>query len=294
MGRGYVKLHREAIDHEVFQDEWLWKLFCWCVLKANFKADNFKGEFVPRGSFVTGRMRAAEELGAAPSRVYRGLRRLEELGCITTKANSNWTTVTVCNYNTYQIQEDDNRTASERRNGQQTNTIEETNNPRNQPTNPPSPPSVHADPPGPADVPEGAGGLAGGIRDFGWGAVSDRLVELGASRWREAISEAKQCGCTWQIGLQIIEYGKTHGFQVGAMICRLAKAHPGLPIDSGWPPMVTPEAAAKRKAETMAERRRRESDEADATHIIKTGRRAQKSDEAIRVELAAAGLEWPK
>ena len=94
---GYVKLYREAEDHPVFDDPWLWKVFCWCIMRANYKDGRDS-----RGSFTTGRFRAAEQLRATPSRVYEAWQRLERLGCITVKADSQCTTITVCNYSTYQ------------------------------------------------------------------------------------------------------------------------------------------------------------------------------------------------
>lgn len=101
MATGYVKLHREAEDHPVFDDPWLWKVFTWCIMRANFRDGRDK-----RGSFSTGRFRAAEQLRATPSRVYEAWRRLERMGCITVKANSQFTTITICNYETYQSDDD--------------------------------------------------------------------------------------------------------------------------------------------------------------------------------------------
>jgi hypothetical protein len=126
-GRGYVKLHRDAMDHSVFQDEWLWKVFCWCVMKANFRPVAGAYQTIPRGAFTTGRNRAAEELNASPSRVYRAFDRLKALGCIKVEPNNNWTTITVCNYETYNTTEDDDRTTggqpadNERTSGDTTN-----------------------------------------------------------------------------------------------------------------------------------------------------------------------------
>lgn len=113
MGGGFVKLHRDSMDHAVFQDEWLWKLFCWCVMRANFRDFNSARGLIPRGSFSMGRIQAAGELNASPSKVYRGLSRLEAMGSVKLKANSLFTVVTVCNYETYQPSEDDRRTADE-------------------------------------------------------------------------------------------------------------------------------------------------------------------------------------
>jgi len=143
-GRGYVKLHREAMDHAVFHDEWLWKVFCWCVMKANFRTFVGQRQTVPRGSFTTGRNRAGDELNASPSRVYRAFERLQGLGCIQVSPNNNWTTITVCNYETYNSMEDDDRTTDEQpannertTDEQRTNTIEETKKLRSQEVNTP-------------------------------------------------------------------------------------------------------------------------------------------------------------
>lgn len=99
MATGYVKMHREVMDHAVFRNPWLWKLFSWCIMRAKYIPTN---DLVPRGSFTTGRIQAASELDSSPSAVYRGLHALEKLGCITLKANSQFTVISVCNYETYQ------------------------------------------------------------------------------------------------------------------------------------------------------------------------------------------------
>lgn len=113
MGAGYVKTHRESMEHAVFDDPWLWKVFSWCVMRANFRDSNTSSGLVKRGSFTTGRIRAADELKMSPSRVYRLLHKLEDLGSIKIDANSGWTTVTVCNYDTYQSDDPSERTADE-------------------------------------------------------------------------------------------------------------------------------------------------------------------------------------
>lgn len=129
----WLRLYRSLLDHEVFQDPWLLKLFIWCLLKANYKPSKFQGQPVGVGQFVTGRHRAAEDLGVTASKWYRGMQKLSEspFSVISLESNSKWTTVTVCNYSTYQNkrskseqQTNSKRTASE----QQTNTIEERNN----------------------------------------------------------------------------------------------------------------------------------------------------------------------
>lgn len=110
----WIRLYRDARDHEVFQDDWLWRLWSWCLLSANFRPGSWKnGQTVLPGQFITGRASGAESLRVSPSKFYRGLQRLVEMGCITTEANSNWTTVTICNWSSYQASASPQRTASE-------------------------------------------------------------------------------------------------------------------------------------------------------------------------------------
>lgn len=123
MWSGYVKTYRASMDHAVFDDEWLWKLFSWCVMRANFRDASSPDGIIRRGSFMVGRIQASRELRTSDSRVYRGLKKLESLGSISLKSNNRFTTVTVCNYDSYQGDEPTIRTTDE----QQTNNERTTN-----------------------------------------------------------------------------------------------------------------------------------------------------------------------
>jgi hypothetical protein len=86
---GYVKVWRDMLDHEVMQDDWLCRLWMWCLFKASFQPTD-------------------------RSKWYRGIMRLVALGCIaveTSKVNNHWTRITVCNYTTYQDAKTKPRTA---------------------------------------------------------------------------------------------------------------------------------------------------------------------------------------
>lgn len=107
MDDGYIKLFRKALESEQFQDDWLWRLFCWCLLKANHQDGNFQGVVIPRGSFVTGKLRASEELGVSQSKWWRGVDRLSKppYDCLHVSANNRWTVITVLGFETYQNRE---------------------------------------------------------------------------------------------------------------------------------------------------------------------------------------------
>lgn len=125
----------------------------------------------------------------------------------------------------------------------------------------------------------------------GWGAVADALAGMGASQWRKAVAEAKDCGCSPGGAMDLIAHGKQKGYGVGAIICRLAKARPTLAVDMGWPPLTTVNEAAEKAAMSRAEKDRRA---AAADRIIIAMRRCQQTDEAIHAKLREKGLEWPK
>ena len=113
---GYVKLHRRIIDSEVMKDADLLQLFVWCLCKAKWTEEE-DNSGLKRGQFRTTRAWASEALGMHPSKWYRGMRRLMEMGNITFEANNERTTVTVCNYKSYQ---DENSEVEQRSNSDRT------------------------------------------------------------------------------------------------------------------------------------------------------------------------------
>jgi hypothetical protein len=107
MTGGYIKLWRKMLDSEVMRDDWLCRLWIWCLLKASWQS---KGSDLERGQFTTCRAWAAEELKVSQSKWLRGMARLEQIGCIgmcASPSRKKRTTVTVCNYETYQSKEAD-------------------------------------------------------------------------------------------------------------------------------------------------------------------------------------------
>jgi hypothetical protein len=102
---GWIKLHRQAIDSDVFENPSLWKMFCWCLLKANHKPRSWKGEMIPRGSFATGRASAAEQLGVSESKYRRDQLKLTDMGVISVKATNRFSVIQVENYESFQTLE---------------------------------------------------------------------------------------------------------------------------------------------------------------------------------------------
>lgn len=113
MASDWIRLHRKALDSRVFSDDWLWRLWCWCLLKAAWKESWKDGRSLAPGQFATDCRGAAENLGTSPSKVYRGLHTLRQWGQIDMEAKRSFTVVTICNWKAYQIDDREERNAGE-------------------------------------------------------------------------------------------------------------------------------------------------------------------------------------
>lgn len=106
----WLKLHRKSLDSQIFSDADLWRIWCWCLLKANWKKGFYMGEEIKAGEFATGRESASTELGISGSCWYRSMKRLEKLRCITIKANNRFTIISIVNWHKYQAETQNKRT----------------------------------------------------------------------------------------------------------------------------------------------------------------------------------------
>ena len=131
---GWVKLHRKLLSSSIWENEKLLRVFMWCLLKASHKKhEQIVGmatvELSP-GQFVTGRKKAAIELGMKESTVESHLKALEKLNIISMKTNNKFRVITIENWELYQSDEenDDNKITT---NGQQNNTNKNGKNGKN-------------------------------------------------------------------------------------------------------------------------------------------------------------------
>ena len=109
----WLKLHRQILDSQVFSDRKCLQLWIWCLCQANYRKRFFNGQAIQPGQFVTGRLSGAQSCGLSESSWYRGMKRLEKWGMISQKSNNKWTTVTICNWGTYQHCDSTERTTNE-------------------------------------------------------------------------------------------------------------------------------------------------------------------------------------
>lgn len=116
-GGGWVKLHRKLLEWEWYEDAHMVHLLVHLLLTATHEDWKYKGLTIKRGQLVTTIKELAEALGASETSTRRRMKRLKSGGFLTIKVAHNRTTITICNYDSYQMdkKESGGRTAEERR-----------------------------------------------------------------------------------------------------------------------------------------------------------------------------------
>lgn len=109
---GYIKLHRQLIESQVFANQTALKIWVWCLLKASRKERYFplkigKGSTTVKilpGQFIFGRFKAEEELNIDGSTIYRWIQKFksEKFDMITIEANNQYSVISICNWSSYQ------------------------------------------------------------------------------------------------------------------------------------------------------------------------------------------------
>ncbi len=99
---GWIKLHRQLLEWEWYDEPNTFRLFMHCLLKANHKDNNYRGQLVKAGTFLTSRDLLASETGLTVQQVRTSLKRLESTNEITTNKSKQGTVLQVVKYVTYQ------------------------------------------------------------------------------------------------------------------------------------------------------------------------------------------------
>lgn len=118
---GWLKLHRSILDSFVFAHPTTLKIWIWMLVKANYveKHTSIQIGFglqqisLQPGQFIFGRNKAEEELSIDGSTIYKHVQKLKLAGNILVESNNHYTVITICNWETYQHDENLNVTACE-------------------------------------------------------------------------------------------------------------------------------------------------------------------------------------
>ena len=115
----WIKLHRQLLQWEWFDNSAMVHVFVYCLLRANYSDNNWHNIVIMRGQFVTSLNKISSATGLSLQKIRTCLNRLKKSGEISIKSTNEYTIITICNYDNYQDCKNDNnkRTTNE----QQTN-----------------------------------------------------------------------------------------------------------------------------------------------------------------------------
>lgn len=99
---GFVKISRNILEWEWYQDVVTRNIFLHCILKANWKEKTWKGQKIKRGQFVTSLASLAKETGFTIRQTRTALEHLQMTGEVTSLSTPQYRIITVNNYDKYQ------------------------------------------------------------------------------------------------------------------------------------------------------------------------------------------------
>lgn len=102
MNNGHIQLHRTLLEWGWYKDANTMRLFIHCLLKANWKDGNFKGNKIDRGSFVTSLASLSEDLELSVKQIRVSLNKLIRTSEVASKSTNKYRIITVKNYDKFQ------------------------------------------------------------------------------------------------------------------------------------------------------------------------------------------------
>ena len=105
--KGYIALYRKLLDSPIFKNQNTLQVAIYCLLKATHKEHSQTvGDQVVKlkaGQLVTGRKRMAQDCNLSEQSVRTTMRNLEKLDFLTIKSTNKFSVVTVLNWESYQL-----------------------------------------------------------------------------------------------------------------------------------------------------------------------------------------------
>jgi len=102
MSNGWIKLHRQLLEWEWYDDINTSRLFIHLMITANHKDNNWRGIEIKRGSRLTSLDKLSSETNLSVSKIRTAIKKLISTNEIASKSHSQHTVFTMINYDMYQ------------------------------------------------------------------------------------------------------------------------------------------------------------------------------------------------
>lgn len=104
--KGWICIHRDIVDHWIYQESEALKVWLTLLIEANHekKTHMFNGAMttIQRGQLVCGRHSLAEKTGVSENKIRRYIGLLESEGMINQQKTNKYSVITIANYAEYQ------------------------------------------------------------------------------------------------------------------------------------------------------------------------------------------------
>ena len=113
---GYIKLYRQFTKWEWYDDANTMRLFLHFLLNANHEPNKWHGIEIKSGQLLTGRLKLARALKLSEREIRTALEHLKTTNEITVKSTSQYSIITINNWNLFQqsSQQNDQRPTNDR------------------------------------------------------------------------------------------------------------------------------------------------------------------------------------
>ena len=101
---GWIKLHRKFLKWEWFDDSKMIKFFIYCLLRANYEDAKWQGQIIKRGSFISSLKNISIDTNFSVQQVRTLISKLKSTHEITSKSTNTYTLITICNFESYQVE----------------------------------------------------------------------------------------------------------------------------------------------------------------------------------------------
>lgn len=102
MSTGWIKLHRQLLEWEWYDDTNTKCLFLHCLLRANHSDTEWRGHKIKRGQFLTSVDTLTRETGLSVSQIRTSMKKLISTNEIASKSQARSTVITVLGYDSHQ------------------------------------------------------------------------------------------------------------------------------------------------------------------------------------------------